>query len=57
MFNLNKTQGNANENNKIMCHTHQMGRNFCLVTPSISKDVEKQEIPFVAGGREKAILQ
>lgn len=23
IFNLDKTQGNANENNKIMCHTHQ----------------------------------
>lgn len=57
MVNLDKTQGNANENNKIMCHIHQMGGNFCLVTPSISKDVKKQGFPSITGGREKAILQ
>lgn len=57
MLNLNKLQENANENNKIMCHTHQGGGKLCGVTPSISKEVEKQEPPDTAGGRKKATLQ
>lgn len=37
-----------------MCLTHQMDANFCLVAPSISKDVEEQELhTLLVGGRKR----
>ena len=52
-FNLNKTQGNANSNNKTIRHTHQTGGYLCLITARTSKDVEKWELSTSLAGEGK----